>query len=69
LVKGIERALVWAAVMEEEGQEVLQVRDRSTCAGLAQEAGVDEVEHNSFGGMVVDDEPMLSWSAWIGFQR
>jgi hypothetical protein len=58
---------VWEAVMEEDGQEVLQVRDRSTFAGPAQEAGVDEVEHNSFGGVGVNDEPMLSWSAWIGF--
>jgi hypothetical protein len=53
--------------MEEDGQEVLQVRDRSTFAGPAQEASVDEVEHNSFGGVGVNDEPMLSWSAWIGF--
>jgi hypothetical protein len=27
------------------------------------------VEHNSFVGMGVNDEPMLSWSTWIRFQR
>jgi hypothetical protein len=55
--------------MEEEGHELLQVRDRSTCAGPAQETGIDEVEHNSFVGVGVNDELMLSWSAWIRFQR